>query len=198
MQTCRECSSRLSECPICRQRITSRLRLYTWRWPVQHEVWQQKSQGVNVITYTLPATKYLLSSLPCPVYVFFVKGCDTCTCVSQKRYQLEITKVKLCNWTCPVILCVHMVCFPLLKIVPYNDVAPKKCIWFHVFIFHFLAVIYEMCITLGLIQLIIWHNNLIWMNSKSWHNNLIWMNSQSDPKWIQISYPNNFQEPLLT
>ncbi|KAL8461798.1 hypothetical protein ACS0TY_033049 [Phlomoides rotata] len=27
--TCRDCSSRLSECPICRQRITSRLRLYT-------------------------------------------------------------------------------------------------------------------------------------------------------------------------
>ncbi|XP_051125923.1 E3 ubiquitin-protein ligase RGLG4 [Andrographis paniculata] len=26
--TCRDCSSRLSECPICRQRITSRLRLY--------------------------------------------------------------------------------------------------------------------------------------------------------------------------
>ncbi|KAL8033130.1 hypothetical protein ABFX02_13G141900 [Erythranthe guttata] len=27
--TCRDCSPRLSECPICRQRITSRLRLYT-------------------------------------------------------------------------------------------------------------------------------------------------------------------------
>ncbi|KAK6124553.1 hypothetical protein DH2020_041701 [Rehmannia glutinosa] len=27
--TCRDCSSRLSDCPICRQRITSRLRLYT-------------------------------------------------------------------------------------------------------------------------------------------------------------------------
>ncbi|PIM98329.1 putative E3 ubiquitin ligase [Handroanthus impetiginosus] len=26
--TCRQCSSRLSECPICRQRITSRLRVY--------------------------------------------------------------------------------------------------------------------------------------------------------------------------
>ncbi|XP_022886418.1 E3 ubiquitin-protein ligase RGLG4-like isoform X2 [Olea europaea var. sylvestris] len=27
--TCRDCSSRLSDCPICRQRITNRLRLYT-------------------------------------------------------------------------------------------------------------------------------------------------------------------------
>ncbi|KAL3627145.1 E3 ubiquitin-protein ligase rglg4 [Castilleja foliolosa] len=27
--TCRDCSTRLSECPICRQRITNRLRLYT-------------------------------------------------------------------------------------------------------------------------------------------------------------------------
>ncbi|XP_075494872.1 E3 ubiquitin-protein ligase RGLG4-like isoform X2 [Primulina tabacum] len=27
--TCRECSTRLSNCPICRQRITSRIRLYT-------------------------------------------------------------------------------------------------------------------------------------------------------------------------
>ncbi|XP_022868258.1 E3 ubiquitin-protein ligase RGLG4-like isoform X3 [Olea europaea var. sylvestris] len=27
--TCRDCSTRLSDCPICRQRITSRLRLYT-------------------------------------------------------------------------------------------------------------------------------------------------------------------------
>ncbi|XP_057765225.1 E3 ubiquitin-protein ligase RGLG4 [Salvia miltiorrhiza] len=27
--TCRECSTRLSECPICRKRITSRLRLYS-------------------------------------------------------------------------------------------------------------------------------------------------------------------------
>ncbi|GMP74164.1 hypothetical protein CsSME_00031664 [Camellia sinensis var. sinensis] len=27
--TCRECGSRVSNCPICRQQITSRLRLYT-------------------------------------------------------------------------------------------------------------------------------------------------------------------------
>ena len=35
LQTCRECSTKVSNCPICRQRITNRLRLFTWsllRW----------------------------------------------------------------------------------------------------------------------------------------------------------------------
>ena len=30
LQTCRDCGSRVSNCPICRLPITSRLRLYTW------------------------------------------------------------------------------------------------------------------------------------------------------------------------
>lgn len=39
MQTCRDCGSRLTNCPICRERITNRLRVFTGWLLVLQKTW---------------------------------------------------------------------------------------------------------------------------------------------------------------